>query len=112
VAQESDPTSLPREGSAPGRPVEFDGADLRLSRSLSALGSLVLEDGSGSGASVFLNEQIQIDHVAYERWSALFELRGGGPYARYRTVRPAAVDWNEEAGRGRVIARGVAEVVQ
>jgi hypothetical protein len=106
-----DEVELSQEPVPSGRPVEFDGEDLRLSRSLSALGSLVVSDGGESGASVFLNDQIQIDHVAYERWSTLFELRGGGPYARYRTVKPAAVEWNEEAGRGRLVSRGVAEVL-
>jgi hypothetical protein len=92
------------------RPVEYDGVDLRLSRSLSALGSLVASRDPDGQANLFLNEKIQIDHVAFERWSHLFEFRGGGAYARYRTVNPALVEWNEGAGTGKLVSRGLAEV--
>jgi hypothetical protein len=94
-----------------GRPVELRGEELCLSRSLSAIGSLVVESEPGGPAYLYLNEQAQIDHVAFERWSKFFEFRGGGPYMRYRTVRPARVDWNEDTGSGIPTAPGVADAL-
>ncbi len=78
------------------------------SRSLAAPGSLV-SDSYGGGAKLYLNESVEINHVAFDQWSAFFDFRGGKPYMRYTTRRPAVVDWNESTGRGTLRDRGIAE---
>ncbi len=93
----------------PATPVEFDGRALRVSRALSALGRLTrTADGRWL---LFLNADVEVNHVTHAEWSKIFELRGGGAYSRYRTVTPAAVDWNASAGEGTLTERGVAEAI-
>lgn len=91
-----------------GRPVELQDGWVVPSRSLAAPGSLVPEDAGGQ-AKLYLNESVEINHVAFEQWSAFFDFRGGKPYMRYSTRVPSLIQWNESAGRGKLERKGVAE---
>jgi len=105
------PPSAPQAAAAasePGTPVDFDGRAVRVSRALSHLGSLhAAADGRWL---LYLNPDVEVNHVAYAEWSKIFELRGAA-YARYRTLTPAAIDWNAAAGEGTMTERGVAEAI-
>ena len=83
---------------ANGRPVELRDGAVVLSRSLASVAVLV-EEGAGQG-SLYVNDQVEIDHMALERWSTFFDFGAGKPYQRYRTERPATVAWDPVAGRG------------
>ncbi|MEJ7811623.1 MAG: hypothetical protein WKG32_14520 [Gemmatimonadaceae bacterium] len=94
-----------------GRPVELNGEYLIASQSLAAFGALVPGGAPGAPARVYVNEDVEIDHVALEKWGLYFDFQGGKPYQRYRTVKPSLVRWDEAEGRGRVIEAGVAQAV-
>lgn len=89
-----------------GQPVELDGGVVVLSRSLAALATVV-EDGRG-GALLYLNETVEIDHMALERWADFFDFSGGRAYARYRTDSPAVLSWDRAQSRGTLARRGAA----
>ncbi|HEX6749026.1 MAG TPA: hypothetical protein VF092_17135 [Longimicrobium sp.] len=91
-----------------GRGVDLEGGQLVLSRSLEAVATLA-GGGDGRPARLSLNESIEIDHMALDRWKEFFDFEGGAAYRRYRTTKAALVDWNESAGRGRLIEKGVAK---
>ena len=101
----------PAEDRRVGRPVELENGVLVPSRSLAAIGSLVV-DGADGDARLYLNDAVEIDHLALGRWSTYFDFQHGQPYRRYRTVRPAMIDWNETASRSRtVLAKGLVEAI-
>lgn len=89
-----------------GQPVELYDGGVVPSRSLTPVATLV-EQGSGR-ALLYLNEQVEIDHMALEKWSEFFDFRGGGAYARYRSDPPAELNWDPGAGRGTLVTRGTA----
>lgn len=93
---------------AAGTPVELRDGDVVASRSLAAPGSLVT-DGSREVARLYLNEDVELTHVAFDQWSVFFDFRGGRPYTRYATREPALVYWNDAAGRGKLKDKGIAE---
>jgi hypothetical protein len=99
------PVDLP-SGGVIGRPVDVESGQVVLSRSLQSVG--LLEGGDGRTARLYLNEGAEIDHLAFDRWKEFFDFGGGGPYRRYRTLRPAEIEWNETTGRGRLAQTGSA----
>jgi hypothetical protein len=98
-------------GTGIGQPVDFDGQLLRPSRSLAALGMLH-QGGSGGPATLSLNPAVEVDHLAFDLWSALFDFTPARPYLRYRTLTPAEVQWDAVAGTGQLLRRGAAEAIQ
>lgn len=108
-AQPVAPEPAPRAPS--GDAVEFDGEVLSLSRSLNALG-LLERGGSGDAALLYLNPEVEVDHIVREKWASLFAFNGGRSYVRYRTVHPARVRWDEGTQTGVPVSPGVAEVIQ
>jgi hypothetical protein len=89
-----------------GQPVELYDGGVVPSRSLTPVATLV-EQGSGR-ALLYLNEQVEIDHMALEKWSEFFDFGGGGAYARYRTDKPAVLQWDKGSSRGTLVERGTA----
>jgi hypothetical protein len=100
----------PRKTRPPRLAVEFDGALVKRSRALTTLGMLEVDGAEGAPARLYLNEDIPVDHIAFERWSRLYEFQGGKAYMRYRTLQPSLIDWDEQTGQGRPLQRGTAEV--
>lgn len=80
------------------------------SRALAAPGFLVV-GGADEAALLYLNEEVEIDHLAWDRWVQFFDFGGGEPYRRYRTVQPSRVEWSAAAEQGRLLSRGKAEEV-
>lgn len=97
-------------GPGPGdQPVEIRDGVLVVSRSLPPAG-YVSAGGSGQ-ARVYLNADVPLTEFSLPKWAAFFELQGARPYAAYRTRRPAEVRWDEGAGRGELISKGLAEAI-
>jgi hypothetical protein len=90
-----------------GRGVDLDGGQVVLSRSLESVATLV-GGADGRPARLYLNESIEIDHMAFDRWKEYFDFEGGVAYRRYRTTQPALVEWNETTARGRLARKGSA----
>jgi hypothetical protein len=91
------------------QPVEVRDGVLVVSRSLPPAGYLA---ASGSGqARVYLNADVPLTEFSLPRWAAFFDLQEARPYAAYRTRRPAEVRWDEGAGRGELINKGLAEAI-
>jgi hypothetical protein len=93
-----------------GQLVELRDGIVVPSRSLAAMGSLVLGEG-GAPASLYLNESVEIDHLAWDRWSEYFDFGDGNPYQRYRTVEPSRINWDASAEQGYLLMRGKAEAL-
>jgi hypothetical protein len=93
-----------------GVPVELKEGWVVGSESLSAPGVLVAPVAGGL-AQVFINEDMDLSNIILENWSAVFDVGSGEPFRRYRTVRPAEIEWSGLAGRGRLVRRGQLEVV-
>lgn len=110
VAQQSPFTA--ERPSEPARrdsmPVELQGGQVVRSRSLVALASLVSDEGRGEGR-LFINEAVEIDHIAFDRWAPFFNFGNGRPYRRFRTVEPALVQWDPASQRGSIIKKGTLE---
>jgi hypothetical protein len=99
-------------GWSPGpgdQPVEIRDGVLVVSRSLPPAG-YVSAGGSGQ-ARVYLNADVPLTEFSLPKWAAFFELQGARPYAAYRTRRPAEVRWDDGAGRGELISKGLAEAI-
>lgn len=94
---------------AADQPVEVRDGVLVVSRSLPPAG-WVVTTGTGQ-ARVYLNAEVPLSEFSLPKWGAFFDMQGGGPYAAYRTRRPAEVRWDEATGRGELIRKGVAEAV-
>jgi hypothetical protein len=91
------------------QPVEVRDGVLVASRSLPPAGYL---SAAGSGpAKVYLNADVQLTEFSLPKWAAFFDLPEARPYAAYRTRRPAEVRWDEGAGRGELVAKGLAEAI-
>lgn len=91
------------------QPVEIRDGVLVVSRSLPPAG-YVSAGGSGQ-ARVYLNADVPLTEFSLPKWAAFFELQGARPYAAYRTRRPAEVRWDDGAGRGELISKGLAEAI-
>lgn len=112
-AEEASPTSTsdagPRRGDR-GRAVDLRDGSIVGSRALAAPAFLVPDQGD-EAALLYLNEDVEVDHLALERWAEYFDFGAGAAYRRYRTVEPARVEWNDSAERGRLLSPGKAEVL-
>lgn len=112
-AEEATPTPTgderPRRGDR-GRAVDLRDGSIVGSRALAAPAFLVPGEGD-EAALLYLNEDVEVDHLALERWSEYFDFGAGAAYRRYRTVEPARVEWNGSAERGRLLSPGKAEVL-
>lgn len=91
------------------QPVEVRDGVLVVSRSLPPAGYLSV--AASGEARVYLNAEVQLTEFSLPKWSAFFDLEGARAYAAYRTRRPAAVRWDEGAGRGELISKGLAEAM-
>lgn len=91
------------------QPVEVRDGVLVASRSLPPAGYLS-STGSGPGR-VYLNADVQLTEFSLPRWAEFFDLQEAKPYAAYRTIRPAEVQWDAGLGRGELIRKGVAEAI-
>jgi hypothetical protein len=94
-----------------GRAVDLRDGSIIPSRALAAPGLLLPDSGEGP-ALLYLNESVEIDHLAWDRWSQYFDFGSGEPYRRYRTIEPSKVAWNASAEQGQLVSRGRAEAVQ
>ncbi|HEX5872340.1 MAG TPA: hypothetical protein VFY65_18050, partial [Longimicrobium sp.] len=104
------PALEPAWSPGPGdQPVEIRDGVLVVSRSLPPAG-YVSAGGSGQ-ARVYLNADVPLTEFSLPKWATFFELQGARPYAAYRTRRPAEVRWDEAAGRGELVSRGLAEAI-
>lgn len=99
-------------GWSPGpgdQPVEVRDGALVVSRSLPPAGYLSVAP-SGE-ARVYLNADVQLTEFSLPKWAAFFDLQGAKAYAAYRTRRAAEVRWDEGAGRGELVRKGLAEAI-
>lgn len=112
-ADEANPTSTsdarPRRDDR-GKAVDLRDGSIVGSRALAAPAFLIPDEGD-EASLLYLNEDVEVDHLALERWSQYFDFGAGAAYHRYRTVEPARVEWNASAERGRLVAPGKAEVL-
>lgn len=105
----SEALSKPPQG-PPGKPVDIRDGVIVPSRSLAAVGSLLIES-AGETARLYVNESVEIDHLAKQHWSEYFDFGTGEPYRRYRTLEPSRVRWSGLKEEGRLIERGRVEAI-
>jgi len=99
---------LKRDTQRAPRGVEIENGELRLSKSLAAVGSLVPPEGKDALFRLRINEGVHIDEFDFRKWSPWFDFGNGRANRPYRTVEPALVDWNDATERGQLLRRGVA----
>jgi hypothetical protein len=96
---------------AAGTPVDFNGHELILSDALEPVGLLVTDGTASGSAELYINENVALNNMAFDRWGQLFEFRSGGAFQRFRTARPCIVDWDSSNRRGLLKSKGMAEVL-
>jgi hypothetical protein len=87
--------------------VDYEGGIVRASRSLSPVALLIQYSNH---ASLYINPEVDIDHLAKAKWADVFDFGSGEAYRRYRTTVPAEVAWDSASATGRVVKRGSVEM--